>query len=103
MYRKETAKSLHISLTPGLHKLDSLTGGGDLCISLNMPELGIEDLKSFFKHDTLFIQGKTLTGTDMVRYITGIRLPEFYTRNRSMIKEEMQDGMYKATIPFVTY
>ncbi|MFS8012493.1 hypothetical protein Hanom_Chr14g01321541 [Helianthus anomalus] len=62
MYRKDTAKSLHISLTPGLHKLDSLTGGGGLCISLNMPELGIEDVKSFFKHDTLFIQGKTITG-----------------------------------------
>lgn len=99
MYKKETAESLHISITPGLQKMDFMMGR--VCVSINMPELKIRDVKLYSKHGTLFIEGKTKTKDYKVHYVTGIRLPHYYARKPSLIKEEMQYGMYKATIPLV--
>ncbi|KAJ0833784.1 putative alpha crystallin/Hsp20 domain, HSP20-like chaperone [Helianthus annuus] len=100
MYKEKTAKSLHMSLTPGPQKMDFTRGGGWV-LFLNMPELKIEDVKSFVKCGTLFIEGKTKTKTNMVQYITGIRLPEYLKTKRNMIKTELQDGLFKITVPSV--
>ncbi|KAL9999422.1 putative HSP20-like chaperone [Helianthus debilis subsp. tardiflorus] len=98
IYKKATAGSLHMRITPGIHTMDYDVPGGGVCVSLNMPDVKIEDVKSFFRHDTLFIQGKTKTAY----YATGIRLLEGYSLG-GIIKTEMQDGIYKATIGFVGY
>ncbi|MFS8000602.1 putative alpha crystallin/Hsp20 domain, HSP20-like chaperone [Helianthus anomalus] len=101
MYKEKTAKSLHVSLTPGPRKMDFTRGGRGWVLFLNMPELKIEDVKSFVKYHTLFIEGKTKTKTNMVHYITGIRLPEYFKTKRNMIKTELQDGLFKITVPSV--
>ncbi|KAJ0546752.1 putative HSP20-like chaperone [Helianthus annuus] len=98
IYKKATAGSLHMRITPGIHNMDCDVPGGGVCVSLNMPDVKIEDVKSFFRHDTLFIQGKTKTAY----YATGIRLLEGNSLG-GIIKTEMQDGIYKATIGFVGY
>ncbi|KAI3826284.1 hypothetical protein L1987_00330 [Smallanthus sonchifolius] len=102
MYKEVTAERLYICGMFGLEKTEF--NRASVCVSLNMPELKIEDVKSYFKHDALFIEGKTKTKTKKkVHYITGIRLPESILKNRNMIKTEMKDGIYKASLPYRTF
>ncbi|KAI3731242.1 hypothetical protein L1987_62430 [Smallanthus sonchifolius] len=100
MYKEQSAESLHMSVTPGREKMELTREGA--CVSLNMPGLEIEDVKSYFKGDIFFIEGKTKTKANkLLHYITGIHLPKSILKKRSMIETEMKDGMYKATLPNV--
>ncbi|KAI3817902.1 hypothetical protein L1987_11702 [Smallanthus sonchifolius] len=102
MYMEQTARSLHMSVTPGREKMELTREGA--CVSLNMPGLEIEDVKSYFKGDIFFIEGKRKTKTNkLLHYITGIHLPKSILKKRNMIETEMKDGMYKATLPYVIF
>lgn len=91
----------NISITPTL-STSEYTREGAICVSFNMPhEIQIQDVKSYLKHGTLFIEGKTITRTKVnnyFHYLTAIRLPKSFLRNPSMIKTEIQEGIYKATL-----
>ncbi|KAM0008968.1 putative Heat shock protein HSP14.7/HSP23.5/HSP23.6 [Helianthus debilis subsp. tardiflorus] len=101
MYKEVTADSVDISLTLVPDYMELTREGA--CVSLNMPELKIEEVKQYFIDDILLIEGKTKTKMNKVHhYITGICMPESILKERNMIKTEMQDGMDKATLPYVT-
>lgn len=117
MYKEETAERLRTNFLPGLEKTEYTKK--HICVSLSMPELMIEDVKSYFRHGAFFIEGKTNANTQTkfkhgivfvkgkasintnikrVHYITCVRLPKNFLKKRNVIKTEMQDGMYKATL-----
>ncbi|KAI3731243.1 hypothetical protein L1987_62431 [Smallanthus sonchifolius] len=97
MYKEKTARSLHMSVTHGHEKMELTREGA--CVSLNMPGLEIEDVRSYFVGDIFFIEGKTKTKTNkLLHYITGIHLPKSILKKRNMIETEMKDGMYRATL-----
>ncbi|KAI3731281.1 hypothetical protein L1987_62469 [Smallanthus sonchifolius] len=94
MYKKETAESLYIKGSmPGLENMEVTREG--LCVSLSMPGLKIEDVESGFEYDTFIVEGRR----ENEHYIAGIRVPEGFHKKQDMIKIEMQDGMYKVTLP----
>ncbi|KAI3817942.1 hypothetical protein L1987_11744 [Smallanthus sonchifolius] len=91
---KETAESLYIKGSmPGPEKM-KVTSEGQ-CVSLSMPGLKIEDSESCFEYDTFIVVGRR----EDEHYIAGIRVPEDFHKKHDMIKTEMQDGMYMATLP----
>ncbi|XP_076896873.1 uncharacterized protein LOC143580386 [Bidens hawaiensis] len=88
-YKKDTGESIYIKGNlPGVEK--NVVNKEGLCVSLNMPGFEIEDVESGFEYDTLIIEGKR----ENKHYIAGIRVPEGF-------KREMQDGLYKVTLPHV--
>ncbi|KAM0009309.1 putative Heat shock protein HSP14.7/HSP23.5/HSP23.6 [Helianthus debilis subsp. tardiflorus] len=96
MYKKDTGESIYMKGNlPGVENI-VVTGEG-LCVSLNMPGFEIQDVDLGFEYDTLIIEGKR--GDE--HYIAGVRVPEGFCTEDCMIKREMQDGVYKATLPHV--
>ncbi|KAI7725669.1 hypothetical protein M8C21_023485 [Ambrosia artemisiifolia] len=95
-YKKDTRESIYLKGNmPGV-ETNVITKEG-LSVSLNMPGFEIQDVELGFEYDTLIIEGKR--GNE--HYIAGIRVPEGFHREEHMIKREMQDGVYKATLPYV--
>ncbi|KAJ0700339.1 putative Heat shock protein HSP14.7/HSP23.5/HSP23.6 [Helianthus annuus] len=96
MYKKDTGESIYMKGNlPGVENI-VVTGEG-LCVSLNMPGFEIQDVDLGFEYDTLIIEGKR----EDEHYIAGVRVPEGFRTEHCMIKREMQDGVYKATLPHV--
>ncbi|KAK9063270.1 hypothetical protein SSX86_017140 [Deinandra increscens subsp. villosa] len=82
---------------PGKQQKMKVTTQG-LRISLKMPGVKREDVKTFFDYDTLFIEGKTKCGS---HYIRGIHLPKHIHKRHNMIKKEVKDGVLYLLIPCV--
>ncbi|KAJ0713984.1 putative Heat shock protein HSP14.7/HSP23.5/HSP23.6 [Helianthus annuus] len=95
-YKKDTGDSIYIKGNlPGLEKMMVTREG--LCVSLSIPGFELEDVEARFEYDTLIVEGKI----EGEHYIAGVRIPEGFHGKNDMMKREMQDGVFKATLPRV--
>ncbi|KAJ0477123.1 putative Heat shock protein HSP14.7/HSP23.5/HSP23.6 [Helianthus annuus] len=95
-YKKDTDESIYFKGNlPGVEKLVVTKEG--LCVSLSMPGFELEDVEVGFEYDTLIVEGKR----EGEHYIAGLRVPEGFRTENDMMKKEMQDGVFKATLPRV--
>ncbi|MFS8001387.1 putative alpha crystallin/Hsp20 domain, HSP20-like chaperone [Helianthus anomalus] len=62
-----------------------------------MPGFELEDVEVGFEYDTLIVEGKR----EGEHYIAGVRVPEGFHREDRLVKREMEDGVFKATLPRV--
>ncbi|MFS8001381.1 hypothetical protein Hanom_Chr13g01189711 [Helianthus anomalus] len=94
-YKKDTGDSIYIKGNlPGVEKMMVTREG--LCVSLSIPGgFELEDVEARFEYDTLIVEGKR----EGEHYIAGVRVPEGFHREIDVIKREMQDGVFKATLP----
>ncbi|KAJ0713990.1 hypothetical protein HanPI659440_Chr13g0484641 [Helianthus annuus] len=96
LYKKDTCESIYMKRNlPGVERPVITRDGA--CVFLNMPGLELEDVYSGFEYDALVIEGRR----ENEHYIAGIRVPEGFHREHHMIKREMRDGVFKATLPHV--
>ncbi|KAJ0900743.1 putative HSP20-like chaperone [Helianthus annuus] len=94
VYKKDTVDSIYMKGNlPGVEKMVVTREG--LCVSLSMPGFELEDVEAGFEYDTLIVEGKR----EGEHYIAGVRVPEGFCKENDMIKREMQDGAFKATLP----
>ncbi|MFS8001376.1 putative HSP20-like chaperone [Helianthus anomalus] len=95
-YKKDTDESIYFrGNLPGVEKMVVTREG--VCVSLRMPGFELEDVEAGFESDTLIVEGKR----EGEHYIAGVRVPEGFRRENDMIKREMQNGVFKATLPRV--
>ncbi|XP_076923374.1 uncharacterized protein LOC143585477 [Bidens hawaiensis] len=101
LYQKETLESIYLEGSmPGLEKMEVTSEA--VCVSLNMPGFEIGDVQCrFVEYNTLRIEGKKKKGDCAEHFMTGIRTPEGFHGEDHMIKREMEDGVYKVTLPRV--
>ncbi|KAM0047382.1 putative Heat shock protein HSP14.7/HSP23.5/HSP23.6 [Helianthus debilis subsp. tardiflorus] len=95
-YKKDTGDSIYFrGNLPGVEKMVVTKGG--VCVSLRMPGFELEDVEAGFESDTLIVEGKR----ECEHYVAGVRVPEGFRRENDMMKREMQNGVFKATLPRV--
>ncbi|XP_022004953.2 uncharacterized protein LOC110903039 [Helianthus annuus] len=95
-YTKDTGDSIYIKGNlPGLEKM--MVTREELCVSLSIPGFELEDVEARFEYDTLIVEGKR----EDEHYIAGVQVPEGFRKENDMMKREMQDGVFKATLPHV--
>ncbi|KAI7725668.1 hypothetical protein M8C21_023484 [Ambrosia artemisiifolia] len=94
VYKKDDGESIFMKGNlPGVESIVVTSDG--LCVSLDMPGFKIEEVEVGFEYDTMIIEGKR----EREHYIAGVQVPEGFQREDRLIKKEMQDGVFKATLP----
>ncbi|KAJ0663959.1 hypothetical protein HanLR1_Chr13g0486771 [Helianthus annuus] len=94
-YKKDTGDSIYMKGNLAGVKMLVIREG--LCVWLSMPGFELGDVEAGFESDTLIVEGKR----EGEHYIAGVRVPEGFCKKNDVMKREMQDGVFKATLPRV--